>query len=115
MTKPIATIDRLRPATGARAAGAPGLVLAFVCVAQFIVFLNVSGVSLALPSIQDDLGMSDVSLNYVVTAYATVLGGFLLLGGRLADTFGRRGYCSSGSSCSPWPRSAPGSRTTVPH
>jgi len=87
MTDPVSTIDRLRPPAAARA---PGLVLAFLCVAQFIVFLNVSGVNLALPSIQADLGMSDVSLNYVVTAYATVLGGFLLLGGRLADTFGRR-------------------------
>ncbi|MFC8001210.1 MULTISPECIES: MFS transporter [Streptomyces] len=57
---------------------------------QFMVFTDVSIVNLALPSIQDGLGMSDVSLNYIVTAYATVLGGFLLLGGRLADTFGRR-------------------------
>src|SRR5918999_960326 len=76
--------------------GVPGVILAFVCVAQFMVFLNVSGVNLALPSIQDDLAMSDVSLNYVVTAYATVLGGFLLLGGRLADTFGRRKVLQTG-------------------
>jgi EmrB/QacA subfamily drug resistance transporter len=55
-----------------------------------MVFIDVSIVNLALPSIRDGLAMSDVSLNYVVTAYATVLGGFLLLGGRLADTFGRR-------------------------
>jgi EmrB/QacA subfamily drug resistance transporter len=40
--------------------------------------------------------MSDVSLNYIVTAYATVLGGFLLLGGRLADTFGRRKILQTG-------------------
>ncbi len=57
---------------------------------QFMVFTDVSIVNLALPSIQEGLGMSEVSLNYIVTAYATVLGGFLLLGGRLADTFGRR-------------------------
>jgi EmrB/QacA subfamily drug resistance transporter len=90
MNDPTSTIGRLRPPPTARAAGAPGVILAFVCLAQFTVFLNVSGVNLALPSIQDELGMSDVSLNYIVTAYATVLGGFLLLGGRLADTFGRR-------------------------
>jgi EmrB/QacA subfamily drug resistance transporter len=58
--------------------------------AQFMVFIDVTIVNLALPSIQDGLDMSDVSLNYVVTAYATVLGGFLLLGGRLADRLGRR-------------------------
>lgn len=74
----------------------PGVILAFVCLAQFMVFLGVSSVNLALPSIRDSLGMSDVSLNYIVTAYATVLGGFLLLGGRLADTFGRRRLLQAG-------------------
>ena len=74
------------PAAGYR----PGVILAFLCLGQFMVFLDLAIVNLALPSIQDGLGMSDVSLNYVVTAYATVLGGFLLLGGRLADSFGRR-------------------------
>ncbi|MFJ8885549.1 MFS transporter [Streptomyces sp. NPDC102402] len=76
-----------RPLPGGRS---PGAVLAFVCLGQFMVFTDVSIVNLALPSIQAGLGMSDVSLNYIVTAYATVLGGFLLLGGRLADSFGRR-------------------------
>jgi len=61
-----------------------------------MVFIDVSIVNLALPSIQRGLGMSDVSLNYVVTAYATVLGGFLLLGGRLADSFGRRRMLQAG-------------------
>jgi EmrB/QacA subfamily drug resistance transporter len=60
------------------------------------VTIDVSIVNLALPSIQDGLDMSDVSLNYIVTAYATVLGGFLLLGGRLADTFGRRRMLQTG-------------------
>jgi EmrB/QacA subfamily drug resistance transporter len=71
-------------------------ILAFVCMGQFMVFIDVSIVNLALPSIQHGLGMSDVSLNYIVTAYATVLGGFLLLGGRLADTFGRRRMLRTG-------------------
>ncbi|MFL5910600.1 MAG: MFS transporter [Gaiellaceae bacterium] len=86
MTSSKPTVRRSDPAAGSR----PGLILAFLCVGQFMVFLDLSIVNLALPSIQDGLGMSDISLNYIVTAYATVLGGFLLLGGRLADTFGRR-------------------------
>jgi EmrB/QacA subfamily drug resistance transporter len=61
-----------------------------------MVFVDVSVVNLALPSIQRSLEMSDVSLNYIVTAYGTVLGGFLLLGGRLADTFGRRRLLRTG-------------------
>lgn len=79
-----------RTGRGRAGKATPSIILAFICVAQFMVFIDVSIVNLALPSIQDGLAMSDVSLNYVVTAYATVLGGFLLLGGRLADTFGRR-------------------------
>jgi EmrB/QacA subfamily drug resistance transporter len=86
MTSANPTEKKSDPAVGSR----PGLILAFLCLGQFMVFLDLSIVNLALPSIQDSLGMSDVSLNYVVTAYATVLGGFLLLGGRLADTWGRR-------------------------
>lgn len=86
------TVHRRPPATGA----SPGAILTFLCLAQFMVFVDVSIVNLALPSIQDGLGMSDISLNYVVTAYATVLGGFLLLGGRLADTFGRRRLLQAG-------------------
>jgi EmrB/QacA subfamily drug resistance transporter len=74
----------------ARRGFSPGAILAFLCLGQLMVFIDVSIVNLALPSIQDGLDMSDVSLGHIVTAYATVLGGFLLLGGRLADTFGRR-------------------------
>jgi EmrB/QacA subfamily drug resistance transporter len=74
----------------------PGVILAFVSLAQFMVFLDISIVNLALPSIQSGLGMSNVSLNYIVTAYATVLGGFLLLGGRLADSYGRRRVLQAG-------------------
>lgn len=86
MAAPATPTKRSGPAAGS----SPGSILAFVCMGQFMVFTDVSVVNLALPSIQDSLGMSDVSLGYVITAYATVIGGFLLLGGRLADTFGRR-------------------------
>jgi MFS family permease len=79
-----ATIEPARALSTQPAGFSPGAVLGFVCLGQFMVFIDV------LPSIQEGLAMSDVSLNYIVTAYATVLGGFLLLGGRLADRFGRR-------------------------
>jgi EmrB/QacA subfamily drug resistance transporter len=65
-------------------------VLALVVVAQFMVVLDVAIVNVALPSIKSDLHFSQVSLQWVVTAYAIVFGGVLLLGGRLGDLFGRR-------------------------
>ena len=68
----------------------PGLVLAFLSIAQFMVFLDVSIVNVALPSIERGLKISEANLPYVVTLYGTALGGFLLFGSRLADTFGRR-------------------------
>lgn len=68
----------------------PGLILAFLCIAQFMVFLDVSIVNVALPSIQAGLHISESTLPYLVTAYGTLLGGFLLFGSRLADTYGRR-------------------------
>jgi EmrB/QacA subfamily drug resistance transporter len=92
----MAATDTTTAETGRLAGFSPGAILTFVCLAQFMVFIDVSIVNLALPSIQDGLGMSEVTLNYVVTAYATVLGGFLLLGGRLADTFGRRRMLQTG-------------------
>ena len=84
-----------REATGGRRYR-PGVVLAFVCLGQFMVFIDVSIVNLALPSIQHGLHMANIDLNYIVTAYATVLGGFLLLAGRLADSFGRRRMLQAG-------------------
>jgi EmrB/QacA subfamily drug resistance transporter len=71
-------------------AARPGLILAFLCVVQSMVYLDVTIVNVALPSIRRSLGMAEGDLQLVVTAYGTVLGGFLLLGGRLADTLGRR-------------------------
>ncbi|HMJ02931.1 MAG TPA: MFS transporter [Conexibacter sp.] len=64
--------------------------LAVLAVAQFMVVLDASIVNVALPSIQTDLGFSESSLQWVVNAYTLVFGGFLLLGGRAADLFGRR-------------------------
>jgi EmrB/QacA subfamily drug resistance transporter len=65
--------------------------LALLCVTQFVVVLDIAIVNVALPSIQVDLGFSQENLQWVISAYALVFGGFLLLGGRLADILGRRG------------------------
>jgi EmrB/QacA subfamily drug resistance transporter len=64
--------------------------LALIIAAQFMVVLDVAIVNVALPSIRDDLHFSQESLQWVITAYAIMFGGFLLLGGRLADLLGRR-------------------------
>jgi EmrB/QacA subfamily drug resistance transporter len=67
-----------------------GLVLALTCAAQFMVVLDIAIVNVALPAIQDDLEMGQNALQWVVIAYGLLLGGFLLLGGRLGDLLGRR-------------------------
>jgi EmrB/QacA subfamily drug resistance transporter len=67
-----------------------GAILALVCVAQFMVVLDVSIVNVALPSISHDLHYSATGLQWVVNAYVLTFAGFLLLGGRTADLFGRR-------------------------
>ena len=64
--------------------------LALIVTAQFMVILDVAIVNVALPSIKADLGFSQESLQWVVSAYAIFFGGTLLLGGRLADLLGRR-------------------------
>src|SRR5262249_31521418 len=64
--------------------------LALLCVVQFMVVLDVAIVNVALPSIQTDLHFSQENLQWVISAYALVFGGFLLLGGRLADLLGRK-------------------------
>ncbi len=67
-----------------------GLVLALTCMAQFMVVLDIAIVNVALPAIQVDLDMKQNALQWVVIAYGLLLGGFLLLGGRLGDLLGRR-------------------------
>ena len=72
------------------------LALALLCVTQFVVVLDIAIVNVALPSIQADLGFSQENLQWVISAYALVFGGFLLLGGRLADILGRRSVFMAG-------------------
>jgi EmrB/QacA subfamily drug resistance transporter len=64
--------------------------LALIVTAQFMVILDVAIVNVALPSIKSDLNFSQTNLQWVVSAYAIMFGGALLLGGRLADLLGRR-------------------------
>src|SRR3984885_1639600 len=75
---------------GRRAHVPDGLILALACVAQFMVVLDVSIVNVALPSIGRELHYSATGLQWVVNAYVLTFAGFLLLGGRAADLFGRR-------------------------
>ena len=67
-----------------------GIILAIACVAQFMVVLDVSIVNVALPSIGRYLHYTPSGLQWVVNAYVLTFAGFLLLGGRAADLFGRR-------------------------
>jgi EmrB/QacA subfamily drug resistance transporter len=64
--------------------------LALLSAVQFMVVLDIAIVNVALPSVQTDLGFSQENLQWVISAYALVFGGFLLLGGRAADLLGRR-------------------------
>jgi EmrB/QacA subfamily drug resistance transporter len=64
--------------------------LALLCAVQFMVVLDIAIVNVALPSIKTDLGFSQENLQWVISAYALLFGGFLLLGGRAADLLGRR-------------------------
>jgi EmrB/QacA subfamily drug resistance transporter len=68
----------------------PGFALLFsLSMAQFMVVLDFTIVNVALPSIQRDLHVATTTLQWLVSAYAIAFGGFLLLGGRLADVHGR--------------------------
>ncbi|MGI8901327.1 MAG: MFS transporter [Nocardioides sp.] len=67
-----------------------GWALVLISIAQLMVVLDATIANIALPYIQADLGISDANLSWVVTGYALVFGGFLLLGGRLGDLYGRR-------------------------
>ena len=65
-------------------------VLAVCCVAQFMVVLDVSIVNVALPKMRADLDLSATGQQWIINAYTLTFAGFLLLGGRAADLFGRR-------------------------
>ncbi|MDT9683643.1 MFS transporter [Streptomyces sp. TRM76323] len=68
----------------------PWAVILAACAGTFLVVLDVSVVNVALPSMRADLGMSALALQWVVNAYSIAFSGFMLLGGRAADLFGRK-------------------------
>jgi MFS family permease len=72
------------------------MVVALLCLAQFIIVLDATIVAIALPAVQNDLGFTAAGLGWVVTAYTLVFGGCLLATGRLADRAGRRRVFSIG-------------------
>jgi EmrB/QacA subfamily drug resistance transporter len=75
---------------GGRNAGESWRVLTLVCSAQFMVVLDVSVVNVALPSIRTSLHAGPAAVPWMANAYALVFAGLLLLGGRLADIYGRK-------------------------
>jgi MFS family permease len=80
--------DADRPAQ-AQAPRAGFALLLSLSMAQFMVVLDFTIVNVALPSIQRELHVAPTTLQWLVSAYAVAFGGFLLLGGRLADVYGR--------------------------
>jgi EmrB/QacA subfamily drug resistance transporter len=79
-----------RPPAAATAGGHGRFGLALLLMAAFMVVLDFSIVNVALPSIEAELGFSAASVQWVVTGYAIAFGGLLILGGRIADLYGRR-------------------------
>ncbi len=74
----------------------PWLVLVIACMAQFMVVLDATVVNIALPSVQRGLHFTDANLQWIVNGYTLIFGGFLMLGGRLADLLGRKRLFVSG-------------------
>ncbi|HMH31353.1 MAG TPA: MFS transporter, partial [Methylomirabilota bacterium] len=66
------------------------LILILLALAQFMVVLDISIVNVMLPAVQHAFHMSQTNLQWILTAYTLMFGGFLLLGGRAADLYGRR-------------------------
>src|SRR5436190_22847041 len=66
------------------------IALILLCAIQFMVVLDISIVNVALPTIKTALKFSDANLQWVVSAYTLTFGGFLMLGGRVADLLGRK-------------------------
>ncbi|MGP8302205.1 MFS transporter [Streptomyces inhibens] len=86
---PIATSAALSK-TSRRTAAPAWLVMVLVCAGQFLVVLDVSVVNVALPAVRTGLGLSELGLQWIVNAYVITFAGFMLLGGRAADIFGRK-------------------------
>ncbi len=79
-----------QPKAGQSSGQRLGLALVLISIAQLMVVLDATIANIALPFIGKDLDISGINLTWIVTGYTLVFGGFLLLGGRLADLYGRR-------------------------
>jgi EmrB/QacA subfamily drug resistance transporter len=82
--------DRGPGFTESRTPSHPWLILVLLCLAQFMVILDIMVMQVALPEIGRSLDMDRASLTWVITSYTVAFGGLLILGGRLADAVGRR-------------------------
>src|SRR5665213_2407052 len=91
------SVDVLTPKRHA----ADWMILSIACIAQFMVVLDVSIVNVALPRMGQDLHFTYSSAQWVINAYVLTFAGFLLLGGRMADYFGRRNVYLVGMSIFP--------------
>ena len=85
-----ARISRLSARLRPRGTPPMWLVVALTCAGQFLVVLDVSVVNVALPSMRTGLGLGEQGLQWVVNAYAIAFAGFMLLGGRAGDLYGRK-------------------------
>jgi EmrB/QacA subfamily drug resistance transporter len=93
-----AAVTALRQLPKRAARGRSGALLVLICLAQFMVILDISIVNVALPSIREGLHFSTTGLQWVVNAYTITFGGFLMLGGRAADLLGRRRVFFAGTA-----------------
>ncbi|MFD5736612.1 MFS transporter [Streptomyces sioyaensis] len=87
---PPITAPATLPETARRTTAPAWLVMVLVCAGQFLVVLDVSVVNVALPAMRTGLGLSELGLQWIVNAYVITFAGFMLLGGRAADLFGRK-------------------------
>ncbi|MFA1538268.1 MFS transporter [Actinomadura monticuli] len=91
------TIDLAGGETGRRAGRTPGwAALLAASIGQFLVVLDISVVNVALPHMREGLGLGSTGLQWVVNAYSLTFAGFLLLGGRAADLYGRKSVFLTG-------------------
>lgn len=84
------TAARPVPAAGRRRFRRRWVALTLLCLAQFMLILDITAVNVALPAMARDLTLSREALTWVVTAYTVCFGGLMILGGRLADALGSR-------------------------
>src|SRR5258705_11306543 len=74
------------------------VLLAVLAVAQLMVILDISAVNVALPDLSKDLGIARADIGWTITSYSLIFGSLLLLGGRAADSLGRRRVFLTGLS-----------------